>query len=61
MIFSNGVAVNAGGGTFDANGEQLTWTGVIADDTGIPPGTPGTLTIASTISGGVVVLTNTNT
>jgi autotransporter-associated beta strand protein len=61
LTFGNGATITTNGATFDANGEQLTWNGVVSNAAGIPPGTPGTLTIASTIGGGVVTLTNANT
>lgn len=45
------------GGTIDAAGHQLTFTGDITDDA---PGTPGKLTIGSSATGGAVVLAPTS-
>lgn len=51
LIFSNTVVINTAG-TIDANGDKLTWSGVI--------GGAGALTVASSAAGGVLTLTNTN-
>jgi uncharacterized protein with beta-barrel porin domain len=56
LSFSNAAAINSTGGTIDTNGNNLTWSGVIANGTGT-----GGLTVASTVAGGVLTLTNTNT
>ena len=50
--------ITAKGGTIDAAGYVLTFTGVISDKT---PGTPGALTIKSGSAGGNVILTGVNT
>ena len=53
---NRGVTLNAGGGTFDTDGNNVTLSGVIANGNGA-----GALTVASTVAGGVLTLTNTNT
>ena len=50
--------ITGNGGSINAAGNQLSFTGVIADDA---PGTPGALTVTSTVSGGSVVLQGVNT
>ena len=57
LSFNNAVTVNTTGGTFDANGNTLTWTGVIADS-GVGP---GALTVNDTAGGGTLVLSAANT
>ncbi len=59
LSFNNGIALNSTGGTIDANGNSLTWTGAITNGNG----TTGGLTIANTggANTGVVTFTNTNT
>jgi uncharacterized protein with beta-barrel porin domain len=59
LSFNNGIALNSTGGTIDANGNSLTWTGAITNGNG----TTGGLTIANTggVNTGVVTFTNTNT
>src|SRR5579864_5302375 len=60
LIFSNTLTLaNSFGATntIDTHGNTLTWTGLIAD--GVPA--PGSLTVADTIGGGALVLTNANT
>jgi autotransporter-associated beta strand protein len=53
LSFSNGVAINSTGATFDANGQHLTWTGAIVNGTGSPT---GSLTILDSSGTGVVTL-----
>ena len=55
---ANDFSITSAGGTVDAAGNQLTFTGVISNDA---PGTPGALTVASSVSGGSVVLQGVNT
>jgi fibronectin-binding autotransporter adhesin len=51
LTFTNATAINSTGGTFDASGQSLTWTGNITDGTG----GPGTLKVIDSTGGGTVI------
>jgi fibronectin-binding autotransporter adhesin len=57
--FTQGVTVGTGGGTFDTNGNAVTWSGAIANG----PGTPGSLTVTDSTApnSGTFILTANNT
>jgi outer membrane autotransporter protein len=57
LTFSNVVSLTSNGGTFDSNGNMLTWTGVISGEGELTKLGPGTLILASTntYSGGTLV------
>ena len=54
LSFSNAVSINSTGGTVDANGQSLTWTGAMTNGSGA---TPGSLTVISSTGGGTLILT----
>ena len=54
LSFSNAVSINSTGGTIDANGQSLTWTGAITNGSGA---TPGSLIVISSTGGGTLILT----
>ncbi len=58
LTIANNGAVNTAGGTIDANGNNLTLSGTIANGSGSPP---GALAIVSGTAGGTVTLTGANT
>ena len=48
LSFANKFVINAGSGTVDNNGNNLTLSGVISNGTLLPGGTPGTLYLSDT-------------
>ena len=57
LTFSNAVTLTSNGGTFDTNGNALTWNGVISGDGGLTKVGAGTLILGSTntYAGGTLV------